>query len=220
MILGSLLGDASIGKPLGEQYQKANARIQLVHSIKQKPYVEWKYEILKNIVLAPPSIRSVMSGKNRGFIKDEYMAFGFATRCLPCVTEIFNLMGTREITQKWLDEITDPIALAVWYMDDGCLAVDRKYEKLRYSIRFCVGDRNLHELELLKSWMNTRFGLDYVRIYIPPNRPTKRELQILHFQTVKKFENIVRPHILPSMQYKMPPEDRPLCKYRTPKHTI
>ena len=43
-IIGTLLGDGYIRQVKGRQ----NAFLEVNHSITQKEYVEWKYELLKN----------------------------------------------------------------------------------------------------------------------------------------------------------------------------
>lgn len=49
VILGSILGD-------GYMRKKTNAHLQITHSYIQKEYVDWKYEILKDLVLTKPSV--------------------------------------------------------------------------------------------------------------------------------------------------------------------
>ena len=190
VMLGGLLGDLCIIR----RKPTHNAYIAITHSMKQIEYVEWKYNILKNIAVSPPVPYVVrVMGK-------EYNTVELHTRRLPCITEIYNLMGAREITHRWLDEITEPIAIAVWYMDDGCC-----YKiKNGYAMEFSTGHRNQNELDLLTSWMHDVFGLDGVKSYIPPTRPTATVLKIHRKQDARKFEEIIRPYIIPSMQYKLP----------------
>jgi len=208
IILGSALGDACVYKPETSR----NAYVLMKHSIKQREYVEWKYNILKNLVVSPPKY---MKSKPHPRTGKEYESISFKTRQIPCITEIHDLMGTREITQLWLDEITDPIALAVWYMDDGsCYRVPNKKS---YVVSFHTGNRTFAELELLKSWMNNQFGLDHVGAYIPPNGRTCTVMRIWSDQTIRKLEDLVRPYVIPSMQYKLPPADRSQCRYQRPR---
>ena len=47
LIEGCLLGD-------GYMRCKTNAHLQITHSIKQKDYVDWKYENLSEFILTPP----------------------------------------------------------------------------------------------------------------------------------------------------------------------
>ncbi len=200
MLLGSLLGDACVwrAKPTFNSY------IKIDHSARQKEYVWWKYEMLKNIVSAPPRECNTSGNSFEG----NFRACRFATRSLPCITELHELVGKKkEITQKWLDEINHPIALATWLMDDGCCSPNGPYG---YRIKFCTGNRNAEELELLQSWLAEWIGIDAVIIYIPNGFPNKTELKIHRNAAVRSLEELVRPYLIPSMQYKLPPLERPL----------
>ena len=50
IIVGCLLGD-------GAMRCKNNALLEINHSFKQRTYVDWKYQQLKNIVISPPKKR-------------------------------------------------------------------------------------------------------------------------------------------------------------------
>jgi hypothetical protein len=191
VILGSLLGDACIEK----QKPSYNPRVRWGHGMPQREYIGWKYEILKSIVSTPPH-----QIKNECMLSPIKMFMQLSTRSLPCLNDIYKLTGSREITQEWLDEITDPIALAVWYQDDGDLC---KINKTGYCIRFSTGNRSETELNLLKSWMSKQFGI-YCTIYIPKNLPTATGIKIYTQSEVRKFVDLIRPYVIPSMQYKLP----------------
>ena len=47
LILGCVLGD-------GYMRKKTHAHLQITHSFSQKEYVDWKYQVLKNLVITPP----------------------------------------------------------------------------------------------------------------------------------------------------------------------
>ena len=51
-IIGSMLGDATMR--VGKKGRNANLKID--NGLKQKEYVFWKYEILKNFVTTPPKV--------------------------------------------------------------------------------------------------------------------------------------------------------------------
>lgn len=67
LIIGSLLGD-------GYMSCKINAYIKICHSIKQKTYVDWKYQILSSMVNTKPKL-------NKG--NGNRIAYRFCTRSLP-----------------------------------------------------------------------------------------------------------------------------------------
>ena len=48
LILGCVLGD-------GYMRKKTHAHLQITHSLKQKDYVDWKYQKLKSLVSTPPT---------------------------------------------------------------------------------------------------------------------------------------------------------------------
>ena len=77
VLLGSLLGDGTLRKSLG----KLNALFEVNHTIKQKDYVDWKYEQLKLFVLTKPKARK--GNGNR-------IAYRFTTRSLPPFTELYH----------------------------------------------------------------------------------------------------------------------------------
>ena len=56
LIIGSILGDGYVRIIKGRR----NAFLEINHSAKMKEYVDWKYEILKNIVISPPKLRKVI----------------------------------------------------------------------------------------------------------------------------------------------------------------
>ena len=52
IIEGCLLGD-------GSMRCKTNALLEINHSLEQKPYVDWKYENLKDLVRTPPKAKII-----------------------------------------------------------------------------------------------------------------------------------------------------------------
>ena len=109
VILGSLLGDMSIRK------DSQNPRIDVTHSTRQTEYAMWKYSILKNLVSTKPRIRFRMStfGRENDKIHEE---IDFKTMTLPCLLPIHKLVrgdGKKYVSKSWLNEIVNPIGLAV-----------------------------------------------------------------------------------------------------------
>ena len=83
---------------------------KLIIRLKQKAYVEWKYNALQNLVTTAPKERR--SGGNR-------RAARFTMRSLPELTEIYHWFyknGSKQIPDKLL---IHPLSLSVWFMDDG-----------------------------------------------------------------------------------------------------
>ena len=106
LIIGTLLGDGY----LRIVPKRKNALLEINHSFTQKEYVDWKYEILKNISGSPPQIRNG---------NDDRIAYRFYSKQLPELT-ILHRLFYKENKKVVPEDITlDPISLSVWFMDDG-----------------------------------------------------------------------------------------------------
>jgi len=78
IIIGSILGDGYLRVIKGRN----NAFLEINHSLKQKDYVDWKYDQLRNIVKSPPKLR-----KTNG----ERVAYRFFTKQHPEITKLLNI---------------------------------------------------------------------------------------------------------------------------------
>lgn len=183
LILGGLLGDASI---LKGNSKSINARVIFRHSITQCDYCMWKYDELKSIVKTPPRIEN-----NRGY-GDKLVTFN--TMSLPCLTEIHDLAkrdGQTTVTQEYLDRITDPIAVAVWAMDDGT--------RSKKIFKFSIGDRTQEEAVLLRDWLHTKWNIE-TKIY---NAGRELILAINKQSEAVKLGELIQPWVIDSMKYKI-----------------
>ena len=177
ILIGSLLGDGSLRKATG----KLNALFEVNHSIKQKEYVDWKYEQLKMFVLTKPKSRILDKTRT---------AYRFTTRSLPQFTELYNLfyINKRKIIPSNLS--LDSLALAVWFMDDGSKSRNSYYLNTQ---QFNIDDqRKLIEMLKLQFGLNCNLNKDkkYFRIRI-------------NTESSKKFKKIIKPFIISSMLYKL-----------------
>jgi recombination protein RecA len=102
IIIGSLLGD-------GAMRCKANALLEINHCFGQRAYVDWKYGHLIDLVRTGPKARAGNGSR---------IAYRFTTMSLTELTPYhaaFYRGGKKAIPAL---ELT-PLALAVWFMDDG-----------------------------------------------------------------------------------------------------
>ena len=60
VIIGTILGDAY----LEANWSKTNYRMGVRHSVDQKEYAQWLYEILKPLVLTPPQYYGKFNDKD------------------------------------------------------------------------------------------------------------------------------------------------------------
>ena len=114
IICGSLLGDAR----LESRSQKNSARLRVHQGWKQKDYVFWKYEMLKNLVSSPPKkIVCWNNPKNN----ENYYSWHFHIKTFPELREIYETFykNGKKILPSNLIDILNPLALLVWIMDYG-----------------------------------------------------------------------------------------------------
>ena len=175
VILGSLLGD-------GTMRCKRNALLEVNHCLKQRSYVDWKWRVLENLVKTPPKARDG-NGKRR--------AYRFTTLSLPQLTPFYYAFYTdgRKIIPRL--ELT-PLALAVWFMDDGCKSRNAVYLNTQQFEEPCQ--------ELLLDMLAGQFGLKgslnldktYHRIRVA-------------VESMARLRALIEPYLLPEMRYKLPP---------------
>ena len=122
-----------------------NANFKTEQGLRQKDYVFWKYEQFREWVTTPPKI-SVRYDENRIPYSKSWW---FRTIRLPDITlfhKLFYVDGVKVVPRNIVD-LLDPLALAVWIMDDGCLNRS-KIDISTYSFR-------LDEIKLLQGFPTT-----------------------------------------------------------------
>ena len=180
-ILGSLLGDLSID--LTEQMK--NAKLCLVHSVKQEELFMKKVEILGEFM---GNYKLYSQYDNR--TDKIYQTWRGNRKAHKLFNEVYNLLypnKIKTITQEYLDKINHPIALAYWFMDDGseCGTIATN----------CF---SLEEVELLINWLKTKWN-------IISTKQKNKENYVLHISQKSRldFERLIFPYIVPSMYYKL-----------------
>ncbi len=122
VVIGGLLGDLHIQKG---KTQVGRCRLRFCHSIKQKEFVDWKYNIFKEDfckTTKPPFIESkkrpdylFYTGYREEFIEPHSIWYPIIENPDPDIGEQF----VKKVPSNIADILTDPLALAVWYLDDG-----------------------------------------------------------------------------------------------------
>ena len=176
LIYGCILGDGYMRIMPGRQ----NAFLEINHSIKAKEYVDFKYAILKDICKSPPQVR---------YIDEKRTAYRFFTIQHKEMTRIHTLFY--KDGRKRIPSITlDPLMLAVWFMDDGSRSRDA--DVYLNTQQFSMNDQKKLLALLRDMKLKARLNRDkkYYRI---------RFLK----ESIKRFNQIIDPHIIPSMRYKL-----------------
>jgi hypothetical protein len=114
LIIGTLLGDGHLNKR-GNSY-----RLKIEHSINQKEYVMWKYNILKNVCLTTKPPHETFNGGP---------TILFYTSSGSYLEEIYHMFYKQDpLTGRFVKKITpelieniplNSLVLTSWFLDDG-----------------------------------------------------------------------------------------------------
>jgi len=191
VVLGSLLGDGNLSP---NRPNRSGVPFRLGHG-----YLDWKVSLLGNI---PCSRRTGTTGA----------VFADFTP-LPELGELQQVVyfgdGKKHITEEYLKALT-PLALAIWYMDDGSFTVRSKGVQQRTRggtgrIEICVDALSPGSQERLVEYLRDTHGLA-----VQLRARGTRQRQVIKFTTAAttKFHELVAPYVHPSMEHKLLPRFR------------
>ena len=174
IVVGSLLGD-------GAMRCKKNALLEINHCYEQRTYVDWKHQHLSEFVGTGPKARA---GNGRR------IAYRFTTLSHEVLTPYYRAFYHSR--HKSIPQIgLTPMMLAVWFMDDGCKSYRTVYLNTQ---QFGLADQ-----QRLMTMLAAQFG-----IQSRMNKDKHYYRLRLAVGSVSLFKEIVRPHILPEFEYKIP----------------
>jgi hypothetical protein len=185
IILGTLLGDGCLER------NGTYVRLRLEHSIVQKPYLLWKYEKLKNVITGSLMEIHAFHKKNKCFY-DSLRIYTFSNQEFEIYWNSFYSNNKKVIPSNISELLTDPLSLAVWFMDDGYKRNDCN------AFRLNTDSFDRAEQLILSNILRDNFGIEnklhkkgkYWNIYIPQ-------------RFSQKFVDIVKPYIIPHFHYKI-----------------
>jgi len=177
LVIGTILGDGYVRIIP----RRKNAFLEVNHSINQRLYVDWKYQMLQSIVKSEPKLR-----KGNG----KRIAYRFFTQCIPEITNLFHYFYQEKRKMIPNNLLIDSLSLAVWFMDDGSRSGGSFYLNTQ---QFSMHDQKILQNILLKQF-DIHSGLNRDKEYW--------RIRVLTADA-QKFCSIVRPYIIPSMEYKL-----------------
>jgi recombination protein RecA len=197
VILGSIMGDGNLSKPV--RTTDNSARFRMGHGMKQAEYLDWKVSLLDNV----PHSRTE-NAKNAVFADFTPLSELGELREI-----VYQGDGKRHITWDYLKKLT-PLALAIWYMDDGSFTVRSKgvQERTRGGsgrVEICLEAMSPGSRERVIEYLRDTHGLD-VRLSVRGVR--KIAMMVFTTAASEKFQRLVAPYVHPSMQYKLLPKFR------------
>lgn len=162
--------------------------MKVEHSVRQIEYVTWKYSEWASWVLTSSATR--LKGNRLG---TKSMNVSFATVSHPTLGEFRSrfYQGRKVVPE---DLTLSPLALAVWFMDDG----SRKSRSCR-GLYLNTQAFRPDEVAMLQWFLERDFSIrsglrtqaDGLQVYIPSAQ-------------VDGFVRVVEPHVIQHMKYKLP----------------
>jgi len=177
IIIGFLLGDGYLRILPGRK----NAFLEINHSIEAKEYVDWKFQMLKNICVSGPK-------KRKG--KGKRVAYRFFTRQHPELSELWKMFYQKgkKIIPSNLQ--LNPIILSVWFMDDGGRCGDFNFYLNTQKFRKEDQEKLIEKLKILGLEARLNRDKEYYRIRLLSS-------------SIPKLKETIGGFLVPSMRYKL-----------------
>lgn len=184
IMVGTLLGDGH----LETQNQGRTYRLKIEHSIKQKEYTDFLYQYFKSWVNNIPKEKNkIVKGKT-------YTNYSFQTRSVGefrFYGQIFYNKDGKKVIPEFIDKLLSPLALAIWFMDDG--SYKSKQHKALILNTQCFNKR---ELRLLIEALQKRFNIE------AKLRSQKEGYQLIIPQP-ERFIELIMPYLRKEFYYKL-----------------
>lgn len=185
ILVGSLLGDGHLEK------RGIGIRAKFEQTSRNVEYLMWFYNIFATLGYCTTIVPKLF----KRIKKDNTVYFGFKFRTYSFSSFIwlydaFYINGVKHLPIALLSELLTPLALAIWYMDNGSV--------LGSGYKIATHCFLKSELEALCKLLYDKYSLecslhkdgDKFRLYIKSS-------------SAKTFADLVRPHMLDNMKYKL-----------------
>lgn len=189
-IIGTILGDASL---TGVK----NKALYFGHSEQQKEYLDHKAEVAIKFAKTASKIIEAKSMTSPSSKRKRF--FKFFTKTHYKYTSLFKriyINGEKRITDFVLKQLNAE-TLAYLFMDDGC---NEKVKGKTKSYKFSISNFPLEDIKKLRDTIYKKFKI-CSKIYL--DRGKYPILKIQRKEDKLKFEKLLKPYIIPSMQYKI-----------------
>jgi recombination protein RecA len=196
VVLGGLMGDSHLAP---NRHDRHGVRLRMGHGEKQVEYLDWKASLFGNI----GQCRTV-NAKGAAFVD---------LSPLPELGELREVLywgdGKKHLTDDYLKSLT-PLALAIWFMDDGSFTERSKGVQLRTAggsgrVEFCVEAMSEASRVRLADYLRDVHGVDS-RLAI--RGAAKKAVLTMTTASSSTFLELVAPYVHPSMEYKLLPRLR------------
>ena len=188
---------AVIGMVLGDATLQDRGRLKLTHSPRQREYLMMKVGLLQRLQRRELRVTEKVERTTYG----SFPLLRAETVVRPIYRRLRKLMyplGQKHITRKILDYL-EPIGLAIWFMDDGSCSLKKND---RGKVSSCETTLNTYvsaeENQTIIAYFAERWN---VRLGI--NRSKGMWRLRMGTREARKFAEIIKSYVIPSMSYKL-----------------
>ena len=194
--IGVLLNDASIQKNTSKTKEKY--RLKFLQNAKNKEYIYHLHNEFKNYVISPP----FFNNKRNTYFFQTVFHFEFKK-----IADIFlNIDSKKSINSFFVENAISLISLAYWFMDDkGRLSYNKDYN--RKDLVFNTQGFTFTEAMILSENLNNAYNLNS---WVKENK--KKPVIAISGKKYNEIKNIIFPHIIHTMKYKLPSEKKNFFK--------
>jgi len=191
ILFGSLLGDG-----YAEKRTKGNGtRIRFYQEGSHLSYLLFLHKTLADLEYCNPSVPKVQKRLGKKGIVRKIIRFNTWTySSLNWIHELWYVNGIKVIPGN-IGEFLDPLALAVWIMDDGC--------KAGSGLKLATNSFNYSDCILLVKVLNENFNIKASVQSAGANPLTEQYVIYIWKDSMPLLLEIVEPYVHSSMKYKL-----------------
>jgi hypothetical protein len=220
LLIGMVIGDGCISAtkvPTKTTGYYVNTILQIWHSVAQLDYCQYKLELLKSLL----GIKSLMNFRDCTLSNGKtYRLCGFGTSN-PYFKQLRKWLypnGKKQFTSEVLNMLS-PQGIALWYMDDGYGRGRRNKDGWISAATTSIATMcSRQEVEYVRDYFLEAHGIAFNTRFRKGSKEDRGWFIEGGTAVSKKFAELVSPHIIPSMLYKVAHvADLHLHECQTPK---
>lgn len=188
IIYGSLLGDSHAeNRKLG-----FGTRISFYQEANHKEYLLWLHNLIASLGYCTPSSPKIQTRLSTGGKIRQIIRFHtFTYSSLNSVYAEWYINGVKHVPKNIAEYLT-PLALAIWIMDDG--------STVGQSLKLATDSFSYEDCLLLSNVLFEKYGL---RTSVQSAGVENQYIVYVFKESMPVLREIVKPHMVPSMLYKL-----------------
>jgi len=206
LLIGMIYGDGTLNvrkrtRKNGDTY--ISSEMQITHSPKQREYLLYKSELLRDMFGGKHSVRQYkvfLPKTGKQYVQHKLSK---SNKYFVTLKKLLYDNGTKRFTSRALSMLT-PHGIAIWYMDDGSPRININKQGNVSSVATDIATNcSLDEVNTIIDYFSNEHGIEFKKRR-DKKCATESQYSIqANTNETKKFCKLIDKHIIPSMQYKL-----------------